>query len=967
VDVESDETREDGDLADGRPPPDIDLVHIRSRAKKLLDLTPEEPVRVGRFTVVERIGMGGMGVVYLAYDPELDRRVALKMLRPDSAVDSDDAARARLLREAQAMAKLSHPNVIAVFDVGETRDRVYMAVEYVEGGTLRRWLKDTRTWREILEVFVQAGRGLAAAHAAGLVHRDFKPSNVLVGLDDRVRVLDFGLARTSMEPQETAPANRDADPPSIESALDDPITEVGTVLGTPAYMSPEQHRGQPAASASDQFSFCVTLYEAVYGARPFGNEGVGRSETARSPEPPTSQRVPARIRRAILRGLSIDPEARWASMDDLLSELDTARRPRWPWLVTGAAVIAVAAAFAISPGGEPDACGDPDQKLSGVWDADRKVAIERAFEDTGVPYAAHAWTSVEGAMDDRARAWTDAYRESCDAAKDGSEAEDVHLERTLCLEWQLQEMGALAAVFVHVDRDVLEHAATAVEDLTPLDQCSPDQLGRRQVRPPTDPNVREEVQAIRLALTEVDALRRAGKYDPALQTALPLQERAKALGYRPLDAETQTAVGKLQMLVGDYEGAEATLLAAIESAEAASHDRIAARAWTHLVDVIGTQQARLDEARKLTSVARGAVQRLQGDTLAEAELLRIEGEVAQRQAKFAESIELLTRALELMEAKLGPMHASTADVRIGLAIACRDDDQVDKALAHAAAAQEIIERTRGAGHPELAASLTTTATIRRGLGADQPTLELFKRALAINEAALGPEHPRVAGDLHNVGSTLRERGEFEKALPYLERTLAIDEKTSGDDEARVAPSEYELGMLLLQLGRLDEARPHMERSLRLAESSVGRDHPNLAYPLIGLATIDYQIGEKQAARDRFERALSILSARVGESHVRYSMTLIDFGQAAVRSDDAELGLEKLELAFAKLPDVHLSSEYDVRLRFALAQALGVVGREHGRATGLAQDALTRAKGDRPAEDELRAEIQLWLKEHNKQK
>ena len=252
-----------------------------------------------------------MGVVYLAYDPELDRRVALKMLRPDTGWGEDEVARApACLREAQAMAKLSHPNVLPVYDVGEVADRIYLAVEYVEGRTLKTWLRDRKAWREIVMVFVQAGRGLAAAHRVDLVHRDFKPSNVLVGDDGRVRVFDFGLARSSEAPETTRP-----EAPSTlrtgETGLGDPITQVGTVLGTPAYMSPEQRAGSQAGTRSDQFSFCVALYEALFGKRPFSDEALQSGKLPPAAEPPATARVPPRIRRAVMRGLSLNPDARF--------------------------------------------------------------------------------------------------------------------------------------------------------------------------------------------------------------------------------------------------------------------------------------------------------------------------------------------------------------------------------------------------------------------------------------------------------------------------------------------------------------------------------------------------------------------------------------------------------------------------------------------------------------------------------
>ena len=203
--------------------------------------------RMGRYEIERLIGAGGMGVLYVAKDTKLDRHVALKLMRPHYA---DEVGRARLLREAQAMARLSHPNVVNVFDLGEVDERVFVAMEFVEGGTLRDWLKSPHPVSEVLQLFRQAGEGLLAAHRAGIVHRDFKPENVLIGADGRARVTDFGLARPG-EFLEQPLKQHGAGAAPID------LTQTGTVLGTPAYMSPEQLRLEPADARSDQYSFCV--------------------------------------------------------------------------------------------------------------------------------------------------------------------------------------------------------------------------------------------------------------------------------------------------------------------------------------------------------------------------------------------------------------------------------------------------------------------------------------------------------------------------------------------------------------------------------------------------------------------------------------------------------------------------------------------------------------------------------------
>lgn len=321
--------------------------------------------RVGRYVVLRQLGEGGMGVVFAAYDEELDRKVAVKLLREAGPISVE--RKTRILREAQAMARVSHPNVVSVYEVGEVGGQVFIAMEFVDGSTLNDWQRGKRSWEDVLAMYVAAGQGLAAAHRAGLIHRDFKPDNVLVGADGRPRVADFGLARSegmAAASIEVAPvsaaavAASQAEEPAAElgrsgssQLLMSPLTVAGTILGTPAYMSPEQHRGEPADSRSDQFSFCASLYEALYKRLPFAGETLpvlamnvigGKVRPTPHPSP-----IPAQVARALLRGLSADPGARFESMAELLKELnidpalDPAAAPLARRIFTGFIVCAV--------------------------------------------------------------------------------------------------------------------------------------------------------------------------------------------------------------------------------------------------------------------------------------------------------------------------------------------------------------------------------------------------------------------------------------------------------------------------------------------------------------------------------------------------------------------------------------------------------------------------------------------------
>ncbi len=341
---------EPGDTAGG-----LESRLLLARARARLTGGDAEPVRIGRYRVLDRLGHGGMGVVWLGVDDELDRKVALKILRTELA--PTEAGRTLLLREAQAIAKLSHPNVVHVYEVGHEAEQLYMAMEYVEGDTVRRWLAtQTRSVAEILAVYRGAGEALAAAHDAGVVHRDFKPDNVLVGRDGRARVLDFGLARaTDLTQTRELPTITSAG--SSGAAID--LATTATIAGTPAYMAPEQHGGRRGDARADQFAFCVSLFEALYGQRPFGGsthtELAARSQQGRIvATDPGARGISAALHAAILRGLSVDPAERFASMPALLEALQRAVTPRRPglWPLAAIATCAIAIA-ALRPDGAP--------------------------------------------------------------------------------------------------------------------------------------------------------------------------------------------------------------------------------------------------------------------------------------------------------------------------------------------------------------------------------------------------------------------------------------------------------------------------------------------------------------------------------------------------------------------------------------------------------------------------------------
>jgi len=366
--------------------------HERHSPSQVTEL-PKRTVgdRVGRYLILSTLGTGGMGVVFSAYDPQLDRKVALKLLRSGLQLATKDAQK-RLRREAQAIAQLSHPNVVGVYDVGTTDEGdLYIAMEFVEGETVTQWLRSyPRSWREIVDVFLQAAKGLVAAHGVGLLHRDFKPDNVLVGGDGRVRVTDFGLARSLIAFDEESA--RGGNTPSLPTALSSSLTATGTVLGTPRYMPPEQLTGPDIDARADQFSFCVALYEALYGTHPLlGGTAVAMLDKGEPAlPPPDGTKVPAYIGKAIARGLERDRTKRFPLMSQLMDALVPPAPKFTPKMAAFAAstlviVGAVAMVFAMRkdpprdtpPDTQPGVTADLVKEINRLKDEIKKLNRER--------------------------------------------------------------------------------------------------------------------------------------------------------------------------------------------------------------------------------------------------------------------------------------------------------------------------------------------------------------------------------------------------------------------------------------------------------------------------------------------------------------------------------------------------------------------------------------------------------------
>ncbi|MEM9463495.1 MAG: tetratricopeptide repeat protein [Myxococcota bacterium] len=934
---------------------------------------------IGRYIVLEELGAGAMGAVLKAYDAQLDRAIAIKLLHTEG--NQDDTA--RLQREAQALAKLSHPNVIQVHDVGEIDGQTFIAMELVKGQTLREWMEEPeqpRPWRECLNVYVQAGAGLAAAHDAGLIHRDFKPDNAIVDAKGQVRVLDFGMARRTLRTHGTTNAqsehhdDRPADLAANDLALEASITNPGTIMGTPLYMPPEQWRGEEAGPHSDQFSFCVALYEALYGARPFAGKTIYElmdtiAEGRIAPLDSKGPVVPSRVRNIVVRGLSPDHEQRWPSMDDLLTELRQLAAP--PGRRYMARAVAVGLAAMAGNAGflgyleMKDRCTGALAQMDGIWDESRRQAVETAILGTELSYAPGTWTRVEQRLDDYADAWTDKHTEVCEATSvRGEQSEEAMRLRMRCLSKRRTSLRASVDELTNANAKTVENAVELVAGLPTLTLC--DDLTRLEQQdqlmpPPEDPDVAAEVEVLRERLADIKAMREAGRYVEALEMVEPVMKRAEALNYPPLLAEALYGRGVLRDRNGQYVEAEGDLREAHTLAVEFHHDPIALDTTQALTFVVGYQLARHIEGRQWGEMEALPLALRSDDQLEEANSLNKLGVVFAAQGDYesarnyheralaikktilgSESLsvasghDLLGRtlrgqgdyenarihhqhALAIKEIELGPQHPDVATTLDGLGLVLFIQGDYENASVYHQSALIIKEASLGPTHPDVALSLRNLGNVFMAQGDYESAETSHRRALEIQKKALNLEHPDVALSLMNLGNTFAAQGDYGNASFFYQRALETQEKALGFDHSDLALTLLNLGNVFSCQGDYENARIHLQRALKIQENALGPEHPDVAASLGGLGVVLRMQGDVDQARLHHQRALAIYEKALGPDHLYVAQNLNNLGLVFYTQGDYENARIHYQRALATLEKVL------ARNHLNLAPSLGNLG------------------------------------------
>jgi eukaryotic-like serine/threonine-protein kinase len=868
------------------------------------------PATIGRHRIVRTLGRGGMGVVYEAFDPRLRRRIAIKRMHLGARELGP-----RLRREAQVLARLADPHVVAVLEAGPD----WIAMELVEGTTLAAWQRG-KPWRAIVAAYLQAARGLAAAHAVGVVHRDFKPHNVLVdrhGSDHagvgRVRVADFGLAAAELERSE----------PAAATPLD-AITTASGLVGTPAYMAPEQFLGRRADAASDQFAFCVALHEALAGQRPFaGDDVIGLCAAVlagRRRERPRT-RVPAAIWRVIDRGLQIEPRRRWPSMAALATALAQAGGRRH-WGIVAAAGLALTAAIALAPTDRP-ACGS-DDAITAVWNAARAQRVSAALLASGLEYAETTARTVAQRLDAYAEQWTQVHGELCRAHAIAPEAIE-------CLDDRSAALGELLRRIEAGDREVVLTGASAVQHLPSARSC--EHPGATTERSPAARALARELATERVTLP-------LHSDDSDLPRLEQLVARAQKLGDDALVAEAITLLGGAQAIRGHWDAAMPTLedayfrdfeLGDDAAACEIARDLALGASWQGRPEE-ALRWARLASARATDPAQRADVAGVEGEVLfelgrpAEAELalaaalapaapsyartsaLTMLGQLRSVADRLAEADAVLHEAVALIEREAGPNHPDLARPLNLLAIVQIQRGEHREAIATLGHARALLAAQLGDHHPMVAHVLGNLALAQGDLGDHEGAYQSMLLVLEIFERSGGPRNPQLSPTLHNLAKEAKAARRFADALRHAEAALALDRELGNHEQ--IPDSLSIIGESRRALGDLPGALLAFEEFIALRREQAPDDDDELGWGELAAAEVADRLGHRELAEQHLQRGLACYGRSDGTSPGERARA--ERIAARLRHDDRAQSIGHLQRAWALLDEHDDDLARDVR-------------------------------------------------------
>ncbi|MCH9679907.1 MAG: serine/threonine protein kinase [Deltaproteobacteria bacterium] len=801
--------------------------------------------RLGRYVIKGRLGAGAMGVVYDAVDPQLGRAVAIKLLHPSSS--GRTRAAERFAREVRAMARLEHPHVVSLFDFGVRDGEAFLVMERVQGQTLSRWLATQPSRTERLRLMQHAGEGLAAAHRAGLVHRDFKPDNVLVTLEGTAKVTDFGLAR-AYAAADRSPSSQE---PTVVDGLADGVTGHGAVVGTPSYMSVEQHRAEELTPRSDQYSYCVSLCEALLGERPFAARSLDALLQQKQAGPPARllQQLPRPMARVIERGLSPTPAERFDDMEALLLALRGRHHHRWWWWL-GAAVILLAVVVA-TVGRERSTCGlDPEERRA-LWGEAQRSALHESFGRSSAAHAPGSEQRVSALMAEHARAWTASYEAACGLEETRRDPAMACLARHRAgLERRRDSLHALAT------SELASAVATAESQPDPRGCLAP---GAAMQLEPKVVAVLDEVHRLREAASEA---RRRGDLPRARALLLQAVTAVDTIEAPSLRAGPLRELGDSLDDIGATDAARQTLLTALYQASAANDSRLAATTATRLAWVEGISMRNTERGHQWTRQAEALMDRFEpsvsmrvGLLMNRATLHQIDDDQRSAQVSLTEARRLLVSAPAAAESGERTRRAGQrARLEHNIGVIRHSDGDDAEALEAFGNSVAAIEVSRGLEHPDLVEGLEGMLYAAHQLGEVDTAREVGLRWLAIVEGNRGATHPSVAPALKALAFVEYGANDKVRSRQYLERAIATLEP---DAPLRLG-LEVDLAGLVREFGQLDEAHAIAKRVYDRLEHTSGAspDGPRSA-ALRELSLIASRQGQHSHAIRQIERAIIV--------------------------------------------------------------------------------------------------------------
>ena len=868
---------------------------------------PQKRVAIGRYRMREELGRGGFGAVYAARDPELGRDVAVKLVLPRKS-QKNPKWEARLVREAQTLARVEHSNVVTVYDVGvdTASGGVYVVMELLDGVSARRWAKGKgapKPAREhVVEAYIGAARGLGAAHAMGIVHRDFKPDNVMITRTGETKVIDFGLARDVGELDST----RISDGPSVSSSRSgsQQLTSMGTVMGTPPYMAPEQHALGEIGPAADQYAFCVSLFEALFEVRPFEGDDVEALYAAKhamklSVARPKGDGVSRALLRVVMKGLAPKPDARWPSMEALAEALVVASRPRRRALTFGAlgvGVVALAVAAAQRGGVDDDPCAATASRVEEVWSPARAEALQTHVLGEVQGPDATVWTAAQGRLDTRFRAWRTSMDQACAAAD---------ARRVECLDQWLSDADIVVTVLE--EEAVVPGATMGVVDTLPrLEQCGVQTLAATEDVP------------LRDGFTRARALARAGSGDEALQLADDLVEESRETEDAALMAQAMLSAGLVYAERERLEDARQVLIESNELASSVGLDAVAAEAAIVLVRVSGAM-GRFDDAHQWAALAEARMARLGNPPYLRILLLGSRAFELVYEGDYASAYAISLELVDLLEGD--ELRFERARAMANVALNAFELGRMHEARAVAAEARTLMVSVLGENHAAVGRMFADEGRYAAAAGEVEAGVANMERAVKLLEAAGGPNDPYALNTKRTLAHYLSRLGRYDESLTMLEQTYESTVALYGAVHVRTATTGFALADQYLMADRPDAAEPIVRDSITSLTELYGAESPRLAVgaELLG-RTLALQ-DKATEARDVVTRALAGLTdATPGEreSTINLTMVLAGLDQEDGRFDDAVRNLERaidLAKSDASLSDPSMLASLEGGLSF----------------------------------------------------